>query len=156
MDRLWAPWRVKYITNKQPLKCIFCRKPLEKNNKKNFIIKRGKNVFSVLNIFPYNTGHLMVAPYRHVKDLRRLNAQETRELMDLVKESLTLLDKKLKPEGYNIGLNLGRVAGAGFAGHVHMHIVPRWSGDTNFMPATNNTKVMSRSLEELHKILADK
>ena len=156
MDRLWAPWRVKYVIQKRPLKCIFCQKPSEQDDKKNFIIKRGKNVFSVLNIFPYNTGHLMVAPYRHVKDLRRLNGQEMQELMDSVKESLTLLDKKLKPEGYNIGLNLGRVAGAGFDGHLHIHIVPRWAGDTNFMPVINNTKVISQSLEELYKILTAK
>lgn len=156
MEKIWAPWRVKYIIRKKPFKCIFCQKPKETQDKKNFIIQRAKTVFSVLNIFPYNTGHLMVAPYRHIKDLRRLSKTELSELMDLVKSSMDLLDKKLKPQGYNIGLNVGRVGGAGFDGHLHMHIVPRWKGDTNFMPVINDTKVMSQSLKELHKILVSR
>ncbi len=153
MEKIWAPWRVKYITRKKSFECIFCQKPREKQDKKNFIIRRTKTAFSILNIFPYNTGHLMVAPYRHIKDLRRLSKTELSELMDLVKFSMDLLDKKLKPQGYNIGLNVGRVGGAGFDGHLHIHIVPRWKGDTNFMPVINDTKVMSQSLNELHKIL---
>lgn len=153
MNKLWAPWRVKYITQVKSGKCIFCLKPKQKQDKRNFIIKRGKNVFSVLNIFPYNTGHIMVAPYRHVKDLRDLKQREILELMDLVKISLNILDKKLKPHAFNIGLNLGREAGAGFAGHLHMHIVPRWKGDTNFMPVLSDTKVMPQALKELYDLI---
>jgi ATP adenylyltransferase len=157
MNKLWAPWRIGYITHKKPLKCIFCQQPKKKKqDKKNFVIKRTKNAFSLLNIFPYNNGHLLVAPYKHVKDLRDLNREEILELMDLVKEALNLLDKKLKPQGYNIGLNLGRIAGAGFDQHIHIHIVPRWKGDTNFMSVINDTKVIAQSLKELYKILVHK
>lgn len=153
MDRLWAPWRVKYVTQAKKLKCIFCQKPKQKQDKNNFIIQRTPNAFSILNIYPYNTGHIMVAPYRHVKDIRSLKQAEILELMELVKLSLEVLDKKIKPHGYNIGFNIGRIAGAGFDGHVHIHIVPRWEGDTNFMPILTQTKVLSQSLEELYNLL---
>lgn len=157
MDKLWAPWRVKYITKivKEPKGCVFCRMLKEKNDKKNLIVIRRKNTYAVLNLFPYNNGHLLVLPNRHVNDLRKLTKPEREELLDLVEEVQTLLDKTLKPGGYNVGLNLGKVAGAGFPGHLHFHVVPRWKGDVNFMPVTAQTKVISQSLAALYQILID-
>lgn len=107
----------------------------------------------MLNLFPYNNGHVMVAPYRHVKSLEYLTDAELVDLMKLVNKTKAAIDKKLKPHGYNIGLNVGRVGGAGFTGHVHIHVVPRWSGDTNFMPITADTKVVSESLDAMEKLL---
>lgn len=157
MDKLWAPWRVKYITKivKEPKGCVFCRMLKEKNDKKNLIVIRRNNTYAVLNLFPYNNGHLLVLPNRHVNDLRKLTKPEREELLDLVEEVQTLLDKTLKPGGYNVGLNLGKVAGAGFPGHLHFHVVPRWKGDVNFMPVTAQTKVISQSLAALYQILID-
>jgi Diadenosine tetraphosphate (Ap4A) hydrolase and other HIT family hydrolases len=110
----------------------------------------------MLNIYPYNNGHVMVAPYRHVNSLEYLKPEELKDLMDLVVKTKKTLDKKIKPDGYNIGLNLGRVAGAGFAGHIHIHVVPRWTGDNNFMPAACGTKVISESLDEMCRIYKSK
>jgi len=107
----------------------------------------------MLNIFPYNNGHVMVAPNRHVASLDKLKEKELLELLKLINRTKNKLDKCLRPEGYNIGANIGRIAGAGFPGHVHIHIVPRWNGDTNFMPVIGNTKVISQSLQELYKKL---
>ena len=106
----------------------------------------------MLNIYPYNNGHVMAAPFRHVKSLEDLKAEELKDLMDLVVKTKRVLDKKMKPHGYNIGLNIGKAAGAGFAGHIHIHVVPRWTGDTNFMPASCGTKVISESLDVMYKI----
>lgn len=153
-DILWAPWRIKYLQEKMK-GCLFCKVSLKNNDKKNFLVKRGKLSFSILNIYPYNNGHVMIAPYRHIADLNRLNQEELLDLMNNLKEIKTILDKILKPQGYNIGINIGRVAGAGFPGHIHIHIVPRWNGDTNFMPVTAKTKVLSQSLQELYKRIKD-
>ena len=156
MDKLWAPWRVGYITKvigKKKDPCVFCRILREKNDKENYIIKRTKHSLVVLNIYPYNNGHVLILPNRHVKDLKNLSRVEREELLDLIQEMQAKLDKLLKPAGYNIGLNLGRAAGAGIPGHLHFHVVPRWWGDNNFMPVVANTKVISQSLKELHKLL---
>lgn len=153
MDRIWAPWRKQYVSKDKGGTCIFCEKPKERDDKKNYIISRRKFSFSVLNIFPYNNGHMMVAPYRHIKDLNGLSHEETMELMDLLKESCRLLDEALAPTGYNIGINMGKAAGAGYPEHIHIHIVPRWAGDTNFMPATSGTKVIPESLDALYERL---
>lgn len=157
MDYLWAPWRVKYIsrlTKKNPAKkCVFCSILKEKKDEKNYIVKRSNHCFSVLNIYPYNNGHLMVMPYRHVGELTKLKAEEKKDLFELLEVMQVLLDKTMKPTGYNIGMNIGRVAGAGFPGHLHIHIVPRWSGDVNFMPVIANTKIISRSLNDLYEKL---
>ena len=107
----------------------------------------------MLNLYPYNNGHVMVAPYRHVKSLELLSQAELVDLMKLVNEMKTDIDKKLKPHGFNIGLNVGRVGGAGFAGHVHIHVVPRWTGDMNFMPVVSSTKIISESLDAMYKLL---
>ena len=153
MKKLWAPWRRKFIRHKKNTRCIFCDKPKSRNDKKNFIIERGKTVYSILNIYPYNNGHVMIAPYRHIKSIASLTQEETIELFEMLKRTIKKLDKSLKPHGYNLGLNMGRVAGAGYDKHVHLHIVPRWLGDTSFMPVFAETKVISESLEELRKRL---
>ena len=152
MDRLWAPWRIKYVSMKSR-GCIFCKFGRARADQRKFVVERGETGFSVLNIFPYNNGHVMVAPFRHVAILEKLNAQEAAELFRLVISAKKKLDRCLNPDGYNIGLNLGRVAGAGFPGHLHIHIVPRWNGDTNFMPAVAGAKVISQSLNELYQKL---
>ena len=152
MDRLWAPWRSKYLYMRQNKKCIFCGNKTS-SSKKRYILRRSKYSFSMLNLYPYNNGHVMVAPYRHVKSLELLSQAELVDLMKLVNEMKTDIDKKLKPHGFNIGLNVGRVGGAGFAGHVHIHVVPRWTGDMNFMPVVSSTKIISESLDAMYKLL---
>ena len=151
MDKIWAPWRSKFVKLKKKKGCIFCLK--NKSGSKTFIIKKSKFSFALLNIYPYNNGHIMVSPYRHVKDLKGLNDTELLDMTKLVKEMQCLLEKKLKPHGFNIGINIGKVGGAGYKGHVHIHIVPRWLGDTNFMPVIGNTRIIPQSLNELHKQL---
>jgi ATP adenylyltransferase len=152
MDKLWAPWRVKYINQIGKHKgCIFCRILEEKKDEKNFVFIRKKYAFAVLNIYPYNNGHTLVLPLRHVADLEKLTRAERDELMDLVEEVKLLSDEVLEPSGYNIGINLGRTGGAGFPGHLHVHIVPRWKGDANFMPVVADTRVISQSLKEVYK-----
>ncbi|MEW6686655.1 MAG: HIT domain-containing protein [Candidatus Edwardsbacteria bacterium] len=144
---------MKYILGKTPKGCILCSKPAEKNDKKNFVLFRGKKCFVMMNIFPYNNGHLMIAPYRHIANLEEMSAEEKLELMDVLSFSIKILNKVIKPEGFNAGINFGRVSGAGIEDHLHLHLVPRWSGDTNFMPIIANTKVVSEGLEETYKRL---
>ncbi|MFH1782396.1 MAG: HIT domain-containing protein [Candidatus Omnitrophota bacterium] len=151
MDILWAPWRSNFVRKKRKSGCIFCID--KKKDGRNFIIKRTRLSFAILNIYPYNNGHVMVAPYRHVKDIKGLNDRELLDMMKLVKEMQVLLEKRLNTHGFNIGVNTGEVAGAGYKNHIHMHIVPRWNGDTNFMPVISGTRVISQSLEELYKML---
>ncbi|MBL7130868.1 MAG: HIT domain-containing protein [Candidatus Omnitrophica bacterium] len=154
-DILWAPWRIKYIKSAKRQKgCFFCQ--ALKSKGKNYIIFRNKYSFAILNIFPYNNGHIMVSPKRHIKDLRQLKKHEVTDLFDSLKETLASLDRVLKPEGYNIGINSGRAGGAGVLSHLHIHIVPRWSGDTNFMPLISGTKVIAQSLDELYRDLSSK
>jgi len=156
MDKLWAPWRTEYVTKivKTPKGCVFCKILKEKKkDKQNYIFIRQATCFAVLNIFPYNNGHSLILPNRHVNDLTKLTKEEKEELFGLLETVKTLMDKVMKPAGYNIGINLGRAAGAGFPGHLHVHIVPRWKGDSNFMPVTANTKVISQSLNENYKVL---
>ncbi|MCA9405690.1 MAG: HIT domain-containing protein [Candidatus Omnitrophica bacterium] len=157
MDKLWAPWRVPYITKivKQTKGSVFSKIFKEKNDKKNYIFILTKYSFSVLNLYPYNNGHVLVLPKRQVKDLSDLRREERDDLMDLLEETKSLLDEVLKPAGYNIGINIGRIAGAGFPQHLHIHIVPRWKGDANFMPVVANTKVISQSLDTLYQKLVD-
>ena len=151
MDKLWAPWRVKYVTrlDKKTKGCIFCKMLREKKDKKNYIFVRTKYAFTVLNIYPYNNGHVLVVPNRHVGDLAKLTREEKIDLMELLVTTQQLIDKALRPKGYNVGINIGRIAGAGYPGHLHIHVVPRWGGDVNFMPVVANTKVISQSLEVL-------
>lgn len=154
MKRLWAPWRSKFIYLKKTPKCIFCgNRKMAKDTPYRHIIDRSKYSFSILNIYPYNNGHVLIAPYRHVASLENLTSAEITDMMKLVNKTLKLLRRKLKPHGFNVGLNIGKVAGAGFAGHIHIHIVPRWHGDTNFMPVVCDEKVMPESLSSMLDIL---
>ena len=153
MQRLWAPWREEFIFGQKKSRCIFCHSLKSKKDSLNFIVKRGKNNFVILNLYPYNTGHLMAVPNRHVGNLEDLTEFEALELMTLTTESVRALKKALKPEGFNVGLNLERAAGAGIADHIHIHIVPRWNGDTNFMPVLGRTKVLSLGLETVYSKL---
>lgn len=153
MDRLWAPWRIKYVKSKKNKKCIFCEGI--KNKRKNYVIFKTGSSFAMLNIFPYNNGHAMVSPIRHKPELSQLKDEEALDLFHTLNKVKGLLDRVLKPHGYNIGINLSKSAGAGIAGHLHIHIVPRWQGDTNFMPALYDTKIVSQSLDELYKKLSE-
>jgi ATP adenylyltransferase len=154
MERLWAIWRVAYIkiASKQE-GCIFCELPASKKDDENLILLRSKHAFLMLNRFPYNPGHLMIAPYRHLGDIEDLTQQEVLDIWEILKLSIKALKETMSPDGFNIGINVGRVAGAGFEGHVHVHIVPRWNGDTNFMPVVAETKVISESLESVYREL---
>jgi ATP adenylyltransferase len=133
--------------------CFLCRKSKEDDDASNLILYRGESNFIILNVYPYNTGHLMVAPYRHVGDPSLLSDAEAREHLEMVKLSLKLLTETMSPEGFNIGMNLGKAAGAGLADHIHTHIVPRWQGDTNFMPIIADTKVLPESLTTTYQKL---
>ena len=146
MERLWAPWRMAYIEVPQAQGCIFCTKPAENDDREQLILYRGERCFVIMNLFPYNNGHLMVAPYRHTADLPGLTVEEQAEMMVLTRHCVRVLGEAFRPEGYNVGMNLGRTAGAGVADHLHMHVVPRWNGDTNFMPVLGETKVLPDAL----------
>jgi ATP adenylyltransferase len=155
MKNLWAPWRVKYITSAKDKNqgCFLCEKPKEKKDAENYVLYRGTTCFVLLNSFPYNNGHIMVAPYRHTGVLEDLKDEERDELFATVKQVVVLLKKVFNPDGLNIGMNLGKTAGAGLEDHLHVHIVPRWNGDTNFMPVIGEAKVISEALEETYRKL---
>lgn len=153
MEKLWAPWRMEYIRSTKPKDCIFCKKPKEQNDRENLILWRGSLSFVIMNFYPYNNGHLMVVPYRHLADLQNLTESENAELMAGLAECTNILQQAFQPDGFNIGMNLGRVAGAGIDDHIHFHIVPRWSGDTNYMPILAHTKVVSEGMWETYDSL---
>ena len=156
MEHLWAPWRIGYIETANEPGCILCQKPGEDSDEANLVLYRGKYNFIILNLFPYNPGHLMIAPYQHTADLQDLSYEEIIEHFDLVRNGLQLLKDVLNPEGFNMGLNLGRVAGAGITEHLHTHIVPRWQGDTNFMPVLSQTNVIPEALIATYRKLKAK
>jgi ATP adenylyltransferase len=151
-ERLWAPWRLQYIKGSKPEECIFCAKPAL-DDESALIVRRGERCFVMLNAFPYTSGHVMVAPYEHAADLAALDEPTTLELMQLTQESIKAIRVAYSPEGYNVGANLGTVAGAGIADHVHMHVVPRWEGDTNFMSVIGEVRVLPESLEDTQRSL---
>jgi len=153
MEELWAPWRIEYVRMEKPEGCILCEKPKEDSDALNYILYRGDKNFVIMNSYPYNPGHLMVAPYRHVANLEELIDEELGEHFQIVSRGIKLLRKEFKPSGFNIGINMGRVAGAGIDGHVHTHIVPRWQGDANFMPVIAETRVVPEALAETYKKL---
>ncbi|PYS73928.1 MAG: HIT family hydrolase [Acidobacteria bacterium] len=151
MEILWSPWRHDYITSsgpdKSPSGCIFCAAQQNpSDDKRNLVIHRGTHNFVLLNRYPYISGHLMIAPYEHVGELRAAPKESTDEMMDLIKRCEQALRESYDPEGFNLGMNLGRVAGAGVADHIHMHILPRWGGDTNFMSTVGETRVLPEDL----------
>ena len=149
MERLWAPWRMEYINSAREGEggCIFCDLPAEDDDEKNYILTRGDKGFVILNTFPYNSGHLMIAPFRHVGEVEEFEEDEALDIHHLLQRSLKALKEAMDPDGFNIGINLGRVAGAGIPDHLHWHVVPRWNGDTNFMPVVGETKVLPETLD---------
>ena len=156
MEHLFAPWRMEYIGTKQPEGCLFCRVLAARSSEDeaNLVVWRPDGGVVLLNRFPYNNGHLMVAPAAHVGSLADLDDQQSLQLMHALRRSLTVLEGALQPEGFNVGVNQGKVAGAGIPDHVHVHVVPRWNGDTNFMPVLGETKVISQHLASSWKQLA--
>lgn len=155
MDYMWAPWRLKYIQglDNKDNGCIFCNKPKEDDDRKNLILYRGQFNFIIMNLFPYNNGHLMIVPYQHTSDILCLEKEHSKELWSLVCLCKKVLTIVLKPEGFNMGMNMGRCSGAGIDQHIHMHLVPRWNGDTNFMPVVGETKVISQDLGDSYNAL---
>jgi ATP adenylyltransferase len=155
-QRIWAPWRLAYVKDAakdNEDECIFCAKPAEDADEENLIVHRGERCFVILNLFPYTNGHLMVAPYEHTGKLQELDPDTVAEMMGLAQRSMAQLEQVYDPHGYNVGFNQGRIAGAGVEGHIHLHVVPRWGGDTNFMPVIADTRVMPQSLEDSYKAL---
>ena len=162
MERLWAPWRLEYIKNAQDddeQECIFCAKPKESRDKENLIIYRSHHCFVIMNKYPYNNGHIMVVPYLHEADLTRFSDEILLNIQHSIQLAVKALQQTMDPHGINVGINLGRSAGAGIVDHLHYHLVPRWDGDTNFMPVLTGTKVISEGLSEswgkLHNAFKD-
>ena len=155
MERIWAPWREVYFNTLPGKKCIFCIGKDSRRDSEKYVVKRNKYCFLMLNKYPYNNGHMMIAPYRHIKHLRSLSSVEILDILKMLKETCSLLTNLLRAEGFNIGVNLGKVAGAGYEAHLHIHIVPRWVGDTNFMPVIGQTKVISESLNLFYERIKD-
>ena len=157
MDQLWAPWRLAYVVKDAPPKeggdCFICRGLAEQNDRGNLIVERTAFGVILLNKFPYNNGHLLVAPLAHKGRLDELSADEILDLQQSLARMIQKLERTIRPDGFNVGLNLGKVAGAGLPGHVHWHIVPRWNGDTNFMPVFADVKVIVQSLDALYDLL---
>ncbi len=152
MKRIWSPWRMKYIEGHEEQEgCIFCNALALPDNEENLIIKRGTLAFVILNLYPYSSGHIMVAPVAHQPSLEFLDSDSRAEMMELVSESIEVLKETYRPQAFNVGANIGEAAGAGEPGHVHMHIVPRWTGDTNFMSTLGETRVLPEALEQTYK-----
>ena len=154
MRRLWAPWRLEFVAGGRRDTCIFCSKPKEEEDRKNRIFARGRYVFGMLNTFPYNPGHLLIAPYRHVTKVTAIEREEWLESLQMLEEGTAAIESLMKPHGFNIGFNIGAASGGGFD-HIHMHVVPRWSGDTNFMPVLAETKVLPEHLDSTYDRIAE-
>ncbi len=152
VERIWSPWRMEYIraARNEPEGCILCDLPVRGDDVSARILARADHAFAVLNTYPYNPGHLMVAPFRHVGDLERLESDELLDVGRLLQASIRALREEMDPQGFNVGMNLGRVAGAGIPDHLHWHVVPRWNGDTNFMPVVGETRVLPELLDETY------
>jgi ATP adenylyltransferase len=151
--RLWAPWRMEYIESEKSDECIFCAALASDDDAAKYVLHRGERAFVVLNAYPYTSGHLMVAPNEHVDSLERLDGETLLELMRLTQRSLAAIRESYGPDGFNIGVNQGQVAGAGVEDHVHLHVVPRWAGDTNFMPVVGGARVLPQSLADSYDAL---
>lgn len=149
MNKLWAPWRINYVQGKKTKGCVFCKILKAKKDTQNFVLLRSKHCFAVLNKFPYNNGHTLIVTNRHVKSLEQLTDPELLDINKTLILAKSRLKKILKPDGFNVGINIAKAAGAGIVNHIHVHLVPRWIGDTNFMPVTAKTKIISQSLKEL-------
>lgn len=157
MEHLWAPWRMTYIdgAGAEPGECVFCAKAAASADEQNLVLHRGSHSFVIMNLYPYNNGHLMIAPYAHVPSIEELDAETLTNIMTTAQLCLEALREAMHPQGYNMGINQGTVAGAGIKDHVHLHVVPRWNGDTNFMPVLADTKVMPDYLANTyHQLLS--
>ena len=154
MDYLWSPWRYRYVTGAEPTSgCVFCQKVEQNEDEKNLILYRGLNNFVLLNIYPYTSGHLMVAPYRHIAQLAQADDATWSELMMLTRKAEQAIQTAYKPEGINLGMNLGKSAGAGIADHIHMHVLPRWQADSNFISVIGETRVLPEALADTYRKL---
>jgi ATP adenylyltransferase len=155
VQRLWTPWRRAFVegNDNRADECFLCLVPAERDDRKKLVLFRGEHVYVLLNLYPYNSGHLMVAPYAHTGDLGSLEAAIANEMMQTTQRSVKALQRAYRPEGLNIGMNLGKPAGAGLPDHLHIHVVPRWTGDTNFMPVVGETKVLPESLDQTYERL---
>jgi ATP adenylyltransferase len=153
MKQLWAPWRMEYIKSEKSDECIFCSLPKANEDTRNYILHRGQSAFIIMNIFPYNSAHIMVSPFRHIGCLTAQNDEEIKEINNLTRKSIEIFRAVINPDGFNVGYNIGKAAGAGYDEHIHCHIVPRWTGDTNFMPVLGETKVHSEHLKTTYKKL---
>ncbi len=155
MKQIWAPWRMEYIQLKKPEGCILCEAPRQDNDAVHILYRGDKN-FVIMNSYPYNPGHLMIVPYRHIASLEELADEERHEHIDIISRSIEILKQVFSPGGFNLGINIGKVAGAGIEDHVHTHIVPRWQGDTNFLPVISDTRVVPEALAETYQRLKGK
>ena len=152
MNHLWSPWRMTYIENHTKENgCVFCNAQAKTDGEENLIAFRGKNAYVILNRFPYTSGHLMVIPFKHAPNLEELTPETRAEMMELTSRCTTILREVYRTQSFNVGVNIGEAAGAGVLGHVHIHIVPRWAGDTNFMSSVGATRVLPESLEDTYK-----
>jgi ATP adenylyltransferase len=156
MERLWTPWRRAFVegaADNTSTECFLCTAPAAHDDRANLILARGESVFVLLNLYPYNSGHLMVAPYAHTGDLANLGGSIASEMMHVTQRCVAALQRAYRPDAFNVGLNLGKPAGAGLPDHLHTHVVPRWNGDTNFMPVLGDTKVLPESLDQTYERL---
>ncbi|MFH1652009.1 MAG: HIT domain-containing protein [Chloroflexota bacterium] len=156
MEYIWAPWRIQYIQMEKPQGCVLCEKPKEDDDTANYILYRGKSNFVILNSYPYNPGHLMVAPYRHLATLEDMTEEERNEHFAIVSRCVAVLRREFQPGGLNLGINLGKVAGAGIEDHMHTHIIPRWQGDTNFVTVVSDVRVIPEALADTYQKLKGK
>jgi ATP adenylyltransferase len=153
MERLWAPWRLQYVEKEKPEGCIFCDKPRTGDDHAAHIVRRGERAYVMLNAYPYNNGHIMVVPFAHTSALEDLPRETLHEVMDLAQQCARAFKLAFRPDGINMGFNLGAAAGAGIKDHLHLHLVPRWVGDTNFMPVVADVRVIPQSLEQTYDVL---
>jgi ATP adenylyltransferase len=160
MEHLWAPWRAEYFLHEKPKNCIFCAASSQQDSsgevstdEKNFVLIRDRTCFALLNAYPYSGGHLMISPYRHTGEIDELTDDEMKDLLVLARRCKNALQQAIKPNGFNMGFNLGSSAGAGIPGHLHLHVVPRWNGDTNFMTVLSETRVVCEGLKQTYEKL---
>ena len=157
MEIIWTPWRYEYVNSVDDREgCIFCDKSKAENDRENLVVFRGERCFAILNLFPYTTGHIMIAPYEHADTIEKLDPETLTEMMVVAQRSVSAIRDAFGPEGFNLGINISRVAGAGIEDHLHLHLVPRWAGDNNFMAVIAETRVLPRTLDDVWLALKDK
>lgn len=155
MRRLWTPWRLEFIRGERPSTCVFCDKANDNKDRDNLVLFRGEHNYIIMNLYPYTNGHLMVIPYGHAQSMDCLDPKVINEMMGLVNRCLIATRKAMSPHGFNVGANIGKAAGAGIEEHFHMHVVPRWQGDHNFMPVLSNTQLIPEMLRATYDRLLE-